>query len=118
MWKIQLTMAINFISSKDNDEERVMHSKSYHIEFLIYDNANEIIEELFESLLNRYQIGMETSMRGSNFIFDCFYLLYYKCHEINPNLCGSYIDSSDWIKNKTATINPINKKIIDHSKTS
>ena len=25
-WKIQLTIAINFVSSKDNDEERVMHS--------------------------------------------------------------------------------------------
>ena len=25
MWKNQLTIAINFISSKDNDEEHVMH---------------------------------------------------------------------------------------------
>ena len=31
-WKIQLTIAINFISSiDDNDEERVMHSKSDNI---------------------------------------------------------------------------------------
>ena len=28
MWKIQLTIANNFISSKDVDEKRVMHSKS------------------------------------------------------------------------------------------
>ena len=28
MWKIQLTIANNFISSIDNDEEHVMHSKS------------------------------------------------------------------------------------------
>ena len=27
-WKIQLTIANNFISFIDNDEERVMHSKS------------------------------------------------------------------------------------------
>ena len=27
-WKIQLTIVINFISSKYVDEERVMHSKS------------------------------------------------------------------------------------------
>ena len=27
-WKIQLAIAINFISSIDNDEERVMHSIS------------------------------------------------------------------------------------------
>ena len=26
-WKIQLTIAITFISSKDNDEQRVIHSK-------------------------------------------------------------------------------------------
>ena len=42
-WKIQLTIAISFISSKDNDEERVMYLKSDNIEFMIYDN-----EELFE----------------------------------------------------------------------
>ena len=28
MWKIQLTIAINFSSSKNNDEEPVIHSKS------------------------------------------------------------------------------------------
>ena len=49
-------------------------------------------------------------MEGSEFVFGYVYLLYYKCHKINPNLGGSYIDSSDWIKNKKATINPINKK--------
>ena len=32
----------------------------------------------------------------------------FKCHKINPNRGGSYIDSHDWIKNKKATINPIN----------
>ena len=38
-----------------------------------------------------------------------FYLLYYKCHKITLNCGESYIDSPDWIKNKKATINPINK---------
>ena len=33
-----------------------------------------------------------------------------KCHKINPNRDGSYTDSTDWIKNKKATINPINEK--------
>ena len=31
IWKIQLTIAISFISSKDVEEERVMHSKSNNI---------------------------------------------------------------------------------------
>ena len=36
--------------------------------------------------------------------------MYYKCHKINPNPSGLYIDSLDWIKNKEAAINLINKK--------
>ena len=28
-----------------------------------YDNANEVVNELLESLLSRYQINLETSMR-------------------------------------------------------
>ena len=39
-----------------------------------------------------------------------FIYCIYKCHKINPNCGGSYTDSTDWIKNKQATINPINKK--------
>ena len=44
MQKIQLTIAINFISSKDNDEEHIMHSKCEKIEFMIYNNAVEVIK--------------------------------------------------------------------------
>ena len=51
MWKMQLTIAINFISSKDNGEERVMHSKSDYIEIMINDKANEIIKDIFDSLI-------------------------------------------------------------------
>ena len=68
IWEIHL--ASNFISFKDTDEEHVMHSKSDNIEVTTYDNANEVIKEIFESLLSRYQIGLETSMKGSDFIFD------------------------------------------------
>ena len=37
----------------------------------------------------------------------------YKCHRINLNHGGSYIDFPRWIKNKKVTINPINKLIIN-----
>ena len=49
-------------------------------------------------------------MIGSEFVFDHVQLLYYKCHKINLNCDRSYIDSPDWIKNKKATINLVNKK--------
>ena len=51
-------------------------------------------------------------MKVSEFALDYVHLLYYKCHKINPNRGGSYIDSPDWIKIKKATIDPINKKDI------
>ena len=55
-WKIQLTMTINFVSSKyDSDEIRTMHTKIDNIEIMMGSETNEITEELFKSLLQRYQ---------------------------------------------------------------
>ena len=69
--KIQLTIRIIFVSSKDdNDKECVMHLKSDNIETMINDDADEVIEELFKSLQNRYQNNLEKSMKGSEFVFD------------------------------------------------
>ena len=85
-----IKIANNFISSIDNDEERVMDSKRDNIEIMSNDEADEVIKELFDSLKNRYQNNLE-SMKSSKFVFDYAQLLYYKCHKINPNRSGSYI---------------------------
>ena len=69
-WKIELTMQINFISSKDSDETRTMHTKSDNIEIMMGNETDKIIEKLFKSLLQKYQDGLEESMRGSKFIRD------------------------------------------------
>ena len=45
-----------------------MSSKSEIIAIMIYGKANEVVGELFESLLNKYQNGSETSMKGSYFM--------------------------------------------------
>ena len=78
---------------------------------MINDKAinEKVIEEIFQSLLSRYQFGMEKSLKGSNFVFQCVHLLYYKCHRINFKRGESYIDYTDWMRNKKVTINPINK---------
>ena len=86
-----------------------MHSKNDKMEVMINDEADEVIEELFGLLKNIYQNNLE-SVKGSEFVFDYVQLLYYKCHKINPNCIGSYIDSPDWMKNNKATINLINIK--------
>ena len=61
---------------------------------------DEDIKRHFGSILSRYQIALERSMKGSDFIFDCVSLLHYKDHKINLKGGGSDIGSSDWIKNK------------------
>ena len=50
-------------------------------------------------------------MKDSEFVFDYVQLLYSKCHQVNLNRGGSYIESPDWIKKQKATINPSIKKI-------
>ena len=85
-----------------------MHSKSDNIKFTFYNDADEVVDELFESLRSRYQGNLEISMRESDFIFDSVQLIYYKCHKVNFKRGGSYNDSPDWIKKEKATINPKN----------
>ena len=67
--------AINLLvnmSSKDTNEECVMHLKSDNIEIMI--KASEV-KELFESLFSRYQIDLEESMKGSDLSLVIF--IYY-----------------------------------------
>ena len=56
----------------------------------------------------KYQEGLEESMRGSEFVFDSVNSLYYELHKISPNRRWSYIDSPKWLKNEKATTNPKN----------
>ena len=68
-------------SQDDNDEDRVMHSKSDDIEIMSGDEAVKVLKKLFDSIKNRYQNNLE-SMRGSKFVFDYVQLLYCKCDKI------------------------------------
>ena len=108
-WKIQLTMAINFISSKDSDETWNIHTKSNNVEFMIGSEIDEIIEDLFESFLQKYQKGLEELMTRSEFVYDSVDVLYNNLNKVSLSRSGSYIDSPKWLKNKKATINPENK---------
>ena len=93
-WKIQLSVEINFISSKpDSDETRIMHTKSDNIEIMIVSDTNEVIEDLFKSLLQGYQENLEEKLRGSEFNFYAVNLLHYNLNKISLNRGGSYIKS-------------------------
>ena len=85
-----------------------MHTKSKNIEIMMGNETDEIMEELFESLLQLCQKNLEEPMRGSEFVYGSVYSLYYNLNEISLSRGGSYIDSPKWLKNKKATINPKN----------
>ena len=55
-WKVQLIADINFISLKaGSDETRSLYTKSDNVRIRIGDDINDVIKELFKSLLKRYQ---------------------------------------------------------------
>ena len=102
-WKIHLTMTSNFISfkdSKDFDKNQTIHLKSDNTEIMIGSETDKIIEELLESLLQRYQELLAEAKNGSYLVFDSVDALYYNLNEISLSRGGSYIDSPKWLKNK------------------
>ena len=96
-----------FIWSDHEWQRQRTHTKSNNLEVMVDSKTDEIIEEHFKSLLQRYQEGWEESMKESGFIFDSVDLLCYHLQKANLKRTGSsYINSLKWLKNKKATINP------------
>ena len=60
-------MSINFISSIDSDETRNLRTKKDNVEIMMGNETDDIIEELSEFPLQKYQEGLEESMKGSEF---------------------------------------------------
>ena len=60
-------METNFISIKDSTETHPMHIHSKNIVILAGYEADDIIEELFDSLLEKYQKGLIEKMKKCSF---------------------------------------------------
>ena len=82
-----------------------MYTSSDNIEIMFGDDNDDIIEQLFESLLQKYEENLQNKMRGSVFEFDGVSFLYYDFNKTSINRGGSYIDSPKWLKDKKSTIN-------------
>ena len=53
-WKVQLTIEINFISLKPgSNKTRIMYTRSDNVEIMAGDDNDDIIEQLFELLLQK-----------------------------------------------------------------
>ena len=72
-----------------------MDAKINNVEIMIDSETIEITEELFKSIMQRHQEGLEESMRGREFIFDNVDALYYDLNKIGFTRGGSYIHSPE-----------------------
>ena len=106
---MQLTIEVNFISLKPgSDETRIMYTRSDNVEIMFGDDNDDIIEQLFESLLQKHEGNLQNKMRRSDFEFDGANFLYYDFNKTSIDRGGSYIDSPKWLKDKKSAINPKN----------
>ena len=69
-WNFQLTMQINFASSLDPREIRTMDSKSNIKKILMGSKTIDIVNECFESFLQKYQEKLEEKIIDSKFVFE------------------------------------------------
>ena len=104
-------MQNNCISTKNFEYNLTIYSASKPVYTFTGSDTNETIDELSNTLLQRFQQAQETSNdKGSKFIRESVELLYYYFQETGIRRTKSNIKSPDWIANKRATINPKNKK--------
>ena len=83
-WKIQLIMKNNFISLKDFEDTCTIYSASKPVEIFMGSDTENIIDTLFNTILNGIEEAMETSNeRGSRFTYESVGLLYYHSQRID-----------------------------------
>ena len=70
-----------------------MYTRSDNIEIMFGDGNDDIIEQLFESLLKKYEENLQNKMRGSEFESDGVNFLCYGFDKTSINRGGSCIDS-------------------------
>ena len=67
--EIQLTIQINFISSKDSEETHTMHTKSHNIEIMMGNETDEITEKFLDLF---YKINKKIQWRINDRKRVCF----------------------------------------------
>ena len=103
-WKIQLAMQNSCIYITSFEETRTLYTKSEPVEIFMGSDTNDVIDKIFNTLLQRFQQAQETlNDNGSEFIPDSVELLYYHFQRIDIRRAKSYIMSPDWIASKKAT---------------
>ena len=98
-------------NEKDFEDTRTIYSASKPVNIFMGSDTKNVMDTLFNTILNRIQQAIETSnKRGSGFTQENVALLYYYFQRIDIRRGESYIMSPDWAASKKATINSKNEK--------
>ena len=99
VWKIQINMHVNFISSRDTGETRIYYVWSDNVSIMQGHDTDDIIREIFRSFLHNYQEKLKI-IKGSDFVLESVKLMDYKLHRVRLKRGGSYIKSPKWLEKK------------------
>ena len=69
VWKIQKSMRVNFITSKDTGETYTIYVCSDNVSIIWGNDTNDTIREIFSSFLKKYQEELKIIKR-SDFVFE------------------------------------------------
>ena len=108
VWKIQISMLVNFIYCKGTGETRTIYVWSDNVSIMRGRDTDDIIRELFRSFSHNFQEELKT-IKWSDFVFESVEQTDYKLHKVRLRRRGSYIKSLKWLLNKGAIVNPKNK---------
>ena len=99
VWKIQISMHVNFISSKDTGETCTIYVWSDNVKIMWGSDTDDIIRKRFRTFLHNYQEELKM-ISGSEFNFESVELMSYKLHRVCLRRGVLYIKSPEWLANK------------------
>ena len=107
--EIQLDIAINLIHLTKSDRI-TFYVKSKNVECFPSDDSEDILNQLFISLLKYFEENILICRTDSSYVYESVQGFSIHFHKIDLKRGSSYLPTPTWIENKKATINPKNTK--------
>ena len=100
--KILLVIQNNCIFTKNFEDTCTVYSSSKPVEVFMGSDTSNAIDRLFNTILQRFQQAIETSIKegGSEFTNESVALLYYNFQKIDIRRAESCIKSPEWLAHK------------------
>ena len=90
-----------------SEQKRITHfSRSTNVICMPSSNTIDILDQLFTSLYEKYQEGLQLSRTSSSFSYESVEECNIHLYKIDLRRGASYIETPKWLKSKRATINP------------